>query len=563
MSLIPVKKIKKAGYPLPAMVLLVVAVLILAVFTYYLPGFFNNSLNPSEEIRLYYEGELSDATALLQDDKLYISFAFIQEKFDEGLQWDEENEVIIITTEDSLYHFPLGIDEGLLNLKPYTFTCPAVQEEGQVFMPVDSLREIYNLEVSYNPETRLVLFCDLTQPALEGRVKKAGKLRTAPSIRSTWTASIAKEETVRIVKEEKGWYWVETEGLQIGYLEKGKVELTGISGGDLSQEVYRPWNPVGSPIMMTWEYVGQKTAQPDVLGELEGVQVLSPTWFHLREEGLVINRADKAFVEWAHRRGDQVWALFDNGFDPEMTHEVLHDTDLRIKVYKQLLTYADLYLLDGINIDFENMYLKDKEAFVRFIKELAPLLHEKEITLTVDVTFHSNSETWSRCYDRKALSQAADYLIVMGYDEHGASSPSAGSVSSLPWVKRGLQEMLKEVPAEKLLLGVPFYTRLWIEETKPSGEKELTVKTMTMERAREWISQRQLTVSEDVATGQHYVELEEGDKVYKMWLEDEYSLKKRVELIKKYNLAGLAAWRRGFETDETWPFLNTLVNKRW
>ncbi len=563
MNVIPVKKTKKAGHPLPAMVLLVVAVLILAVFIYYLPGFFNNSLNPSEEMRLYYKGELSDATALLQDDKLYIPFDYIKAKFDEGLQWDEENEVIMITTEDSLYHFPLGIAEGLFNLKPYTFTYPAVQEEGQVFMPVDSLREIYNLEVSYHPETRLVLFRDLVQPVQEGRIIKDGKLRTAPSIRSPWSASIAKDEIVRIVKEEKGWYWVETESLQIGYLEKGKVELVGISVGDFSQEVYRPWNPLGSPIMMTWEYVGQKTARPDVLGELEGVQVLSPTWFHLREEGLVVNKADKSFVEWAHRQGNQVWALFDNGFDPEMTHEFLHDPGLRTKVYKQLLTYVDLYLLDGINIDFENMYLKDKEAFVRFIKELAPLLHEKEVTLTVDVTFHSNSETWSRCYDREALSRVADYLIVMGYDEHGVSSPSAGSVSSLPWVERGLKEMLKEVPAGKLLLGVPFYTRLWIEETKSSGEKELTVKTMSMKRVWEWVAQRQLTVSEDVASGQHYVELEEGNKVYKMWLEDEYSLTKRVELMKKYNLAGLAAWRRGFETEEIWSLINTLVNKRW
>jgi spore germination protein YaaH len=296
---------------------------------------------------------------------------------------------------------------------------------------------------------------------------------------------------------------------------------------------------------------------------MEGLQVLSPTWFHLREDGLIVNRADKTYVQWAHQKGLQVWGLFDNDFDPDLTHAFLHNPELRIKVIRQLLSFVELYELDGINLDFENMYLKDKEAYVQFVRELAPLLHEKERLLSVDVTFHSLSETWSMCYDRVGLAAAADYLMVMGYDEHASGSSSAGSVSSLPWVEKGLARMLEEVEADKLILGIPFYTRLWIETIDENGKISLTSKAYSMVTAKKWITEHKARVQIDEIARQHYVEVKEGDTTYRMWLEDELSLTNRIELMKKYRLAGISAWRRGYEPDETWPVLAELVRKVW
>lgn len=220
---------------------------------------------------------------------------------------------------------------------------------------------------------------------------------------------------------------------------------------------------------------------------MSGLQVVSPTWFHLQKDGLVKNVADKKYVEWAHKKGYQVWGLFSNSFDAKLTNSMLNDPKLRIKVIKQLLSYVELYQLDGINVDFENVYLKDKEELVQFLRELTPLLHEKGRTVSIDVTVKSLSENWSMFYDRKKIGEIVDYVMLMAYDEHWATSPKAGSVASIPWVEKGIKGILEEVPNDKLILGVPFYTRLWKEEIDETGNKKVTSKTFTMEQTKEWI----------------------------------------------------------------------------
>ncbi len=543
---------------------LVIAILLaLAAFIYILPGFLQQPLNSTGESRIYYMGRLIDATAIYKDETLYLPFAFIKEKIDPNIAWDEKNSLVIITTAKNVFHFPLGIKEGLLNLETYSFTYPVVREGETLYVPADPLKDVYDLEVFEDTLGKLVRVHDLKEPVQEAVVTKKSKLRKEPSFRSSYVVKVTRDEPVSVMREDQGWFWVETAAGTMGYIEKNNVKLTTIKTADIIKESYPPWNPLGKPIILTWEYASQTTVDPAKIGELDGVQVLSPTWFHLTEDGLVINRADKHYVDWAHQQGRQVWALFDNNFDPELTHRFFSDAELRIKVIKQLLSYVDLYKLDGINIDFENMSLQDKGSFVQFIRELAPLLHEKERTLSIDVTFLSSSENWSMCYDRKALSEAADYLIVMGYDENGQGSRVAGSVSSLPWVEAGLMKILKEVPPGKLILGIPFYTRLWQEETDAEGKTKLTSKALSMDSAAEWISANGAEIIIDEKSGQHYVEVSKDNMTYRMWLEDDYSLTKRVELMKKYRLAGLGAWRRGFENEEAWPVLSNLAKQVW
>ena len=540
------------------------AVLTLAVFFYFLPGFLQKPLHTGEHIQVYYMGRQVEEPACYLEEELYLPFALIKEYVDSTIQWDEKNKLVTITDSENVFHLPLGLKEGFLNLEPFSFTYPVLEKEGKIYLPADPLTSFYSLEVLEHKELRLVTVRDLTEPVQMGRTLAAGKLRLDPAVRSPWVRRINAEQEVRVCFEDKGWFWVETPDGLMGYLPEEKVQLTDISWQEVKRNTYPPWNPLKRPVILTWEYAALTTANPRAIGELAEVSVVSPTWFHLAADGLVINRADKDYVRWAHRNGKQVWGLFDNSFDPELTHDFLNDAASRIKAIKQILTCVELYELDGINLDFENMLLQDKDAYVQFVRELAPLLHEKERTLTVDVTFHSRSENWSMCYDRAGLVGLVDFMMVMGYDEHGSGSGKAGSVSSLPWVEKGLQNILQEVPPEKLVLGIPFYTRLWTEETDgQGGVHKLTSQALSMEKAESWIREHRAAIREDAASGQHYVEHKEGNIVYKMWLEDSYSLEKRIELMKKYRLAGVAAWRRGFEKEEIWPALGNLVHKAW
>lgn len=567
MSIAPLSRREKTKKrPLSGGMLFILLVLAfsLAVLIFFLPGFFQAPVPATQDVRLYYLGLPAEEKGFYEEEMLYLPFTFVEEYLDSSVRLDETGNTVIITTEENVFHFPFGIKEGLLNLEPYEFTYPVLEKEGKVYLAVEPLQDIYQLEIITNqPKNRASIY-SVREPVQMGRVLQDTRLRTAPGRRSAWVAKVALQEEVRIVREERGWYWVEQETGEAGYIAKEDVALAGIRLKDTAPpKVYQPWNPLGRPIVLTWEYVGRTTASPAQIGELPGVEVLSPTWFELQPNGRVLNKADKRTVDWAHSKGRQVWGLFSNSFDKDLTKEFLASSELRIKVIKQLLSYVDLYELDGINLDFENMYLQDKEAFVAFVRELAPLLHEKGRVLTIDVTFHSLSETWSLCYDRKQLAEAADYLIVMGYDEYGGGSPVAGSVSSLPWVEKGLQKMLLEVPPDKLILGIPFYTRVWTETMTAEGTKKVTSKAYSLKAAEDWLKANGATVTFDEKNQQNYAEVQKEGVTSKMWLEDDYSLEKRIELMKEYRLAGLAAWRRGYEKADTWAEIAKLVGKVW
>ena len=295
---------------------------------------------------------------------------------------------------------------------------------------------------------------------------------------------------------------------------------------------------------------------------MAGITIVSPCWFTIRDAtGAVVAapkaHPDRGYTDKAHANGYQVWALVTNAdFDPEETGALLASETGRRAAVRNLLALVKAYALDGINLDFENIDLADRDRLTGFVQEIALAARAEGLIVSMDVTFPGGSENWSQCYDRAALAAAVDYIAVMAYDEHGQSSPVAGSVASLDWVEAGLAATLEEVPPEKLLLGMPLYMRLWEEQ----DGRLVKARTLTMEEAQRLLAEKKLRrrwLSDDA---QFYFEYPSGDRLCRVWQEDARSLAQKAALVSRYDLAGAAFWRRGHETMDVWPAVMAVLD---
>ncbi|WHH57235.1 S-layer homology domain-containing protein [Petroclostridium sp. X23] len=330
-------------------------------------------------------------------------------------------------------------------------------------------------------------------------------------------------------------------------------------------------------INLVWEQIAVKTPDMSNVDAMEGLNVTAPTWFELRKDthklGVkpsdpvvyknwqgsihMMDMGDNKFIEWAHNKGYDVWGLFRNEFDLDASNKVLNSEQARKKSIELLLEYTNKYKLDGINVDFENVNYSDRHVLSQFVRELAMVLREQGLITSVDVTkIEPTSWTWSMCYDRNALGEAADYIVLMAYDQNGSWSKKSGSVAQYSWVEKGLQGVLEQVPADKMLLGLPFYTRLWEEQ----NGRVLNTFPISMQKANDLINDNHGKVIWDQPSGQRLATYIKGNKTYKIWIEDTDSINLKTSLVHKYGLAGVASWRRGYETPDIWPALNKALN---
>lgn len=518
---------------------------------------------------IVYEGSRKESTYVLESEQILLPFDFIKENIDPAIFWDEPTRSVIVTTKDKVLRMESGEVVAYLNKKPVDLLVPVKEVDGTRYVPLDPLEKLYPYSFERKADTGVLVVEKEGYEIQQAKVIAAEEkqaVRTGSSHRTPIVAELSSGEVVDVLGKKENWYRVLTASGVGGFISEKSIEMTDVRKVQLEHttatgQQHAAWKPEGK-INLVWEHVVSKNPDVSKIGALPGVNVVSPTWFEMKDaEGNLLNRADPAYVKWAHKRGYKVWGLVTNGFNPDWTKSVLSSYDKRDKLIAQLLYYAHLYDLDGINIDFENVYLEEKEELVQFVRELTPYLHQQGLTVSIDVTIKSNAKQWSMFLDRKALAEVVDYVAVMTYDEHWAASPKAGSVASLPWVERGLQGVLEEVPNEKLLLGVPFYTRLWTEAKQADGTVKVSSKAYSMTKAQDWINERKLTPVMDEASGQHYVEYKDpkDGNVYKMWIEDVTSMKKRMEIVNKYDLAGAASWRRGFEVPEIWQAIDETL----
>ena len=368
-----------------------------------------------------------------------------------------------------------------------------------------------------------------------------------------------------IFEEYDGWYKARSLDGVIGYIEKRFVAVRRyVDKIALADARPAAWKPENGKIVMVWEQVSSRRANPDTakIPGMPGLDVVSPTWFSLTDkDGAVESRASADYIDWARMNGYKVWALFSNTMnDIEMTSAFLNDGLARENAIRALLAYAAILEIDGINLDFENVYLKDKDALTQFVRELAPMLREQGLTFSVDVNIPDGSDTWSRCYDTPSIAAAADYVNLMAYDQHGAKSQAAGSVSQLSWVEANLKKLIErdKVPPEKIILGIPFYTRIWEMDGQnaPKGGKPVNSSAVGMNTAIGRVFDNNADVEWDTDSGQFFCVYKLNGKLYHVWLEEPHSVNLRSALAHRYALAGVSAWSRNFVIPEIWDVLN-------
>lgn len=542
------------------MVLVALPVAGLGVFQYW-PGYAPVPGEPQVVVGDY----LCREPALVDEaGRVYLSFESMRAMFDQDISLDRNNQTVVVPTQGHPVEMATDQLTAFLAAKPPTLNARiATDAAGVAYVPLDIFAVLEKLEYDYFPESNTVVIDRSESEIQVGTVQNDETyVRQTPSLLSLKLSRLAKGDTVLVFGEKKGRFWVRDAAGRLGYIPSQDLAVGPSMPAPPRNDGSDTPLPAldGRRLSVVWEAVSGANPNPAAISDMPSLNVVSPTWFAVTDtDGTVRSLADAAYVKWAHDKGYRVWGLITNGFSQSRTRAFLPSAAKREMIIRQLLCYAKLYDLDGINLDFESMYLSEKNDYVALARELVPLAHAQGLTVSVDVTFLSSSELWSRCFDRPALSNLCDYVMVMAYDEHtGWGDP--GSVGSLPWVEYGLQRLLDEgqVPASKLVLGVPFYTRLF--KTAPGKAGETVV--YSMNGVRNLLAERGLTPTWDSAAGQHFVEFTDEDGMRnRLWIEDADSMTARVDLVEKYGLAGIAAWRRGFELPDIWPVIDRELNQ--
>ncbi|MCM3130374.1 glycosyl hydrolase family 18 protein [Paenibacillus provencensis] len=516
---------------------------------------------------IFVQGELMDYEAVGSGESLQLPLPVLQEAVDPAMRFEDGDNAIILTSPDKVLRLHVGQEAAELNTKEYTLHTAPFEEQGIPYVPLQAVKEVYGVTVHEDMDTGAVLLMNAGEVIQYGSAK--GKdpeqkipLYIEPDNSSAIIAQMNPGDRVRIWSLNDEWNYVQMDNGYAGYTSTGKIKPTEKVTVPVPESIptaaEQRWK--GKTINLAWEAVYNRAADPAYLQTMEGVNVVSPTWFDITDgKGSVESKADLEYVHRAKSLGMEVWGLLSNSFDPDITAEALSTYDRRTAIIQKMMDYAAAYELDGINIDFENVYTEDGPMVTQFMRELRPYAKQNDLVLSIAVTPKSNSEMWSLFLDRRALGEIADYMMVMAYDEHWASSPTAGSVASLPWVTAAMNKIMleDEVPADKLLLGIPSYTRVW--SIKESGvDSGITSQAIGMDSAQDLIEQHKLTPTFSEDTGQNYVEFTEGEVRNQIWLEDKISLRARVDLAIELKLAGIATWNRSFANEGAWAVLNRI-----
>ncbi|MCD8124209.1 MAG: glycosyl hydrolase family 18 protein [Lachnospiraceae bacterium] len=485
-----------------------------------------------------------DSQALWSDDHAYLSYEVIRDELNGRFYWDSTEKLLLYTLPEETVRADADTE--------YDGAPVFLEQDDTVYISLSYVQEYSNIQVEYfeNP-TRIVLQTEWGSEQV-GTLSKDTELRVLGGIKSEILEDLEAGEEVTILNQMDTWSEVQTEGGLIGYIlnsaigETETVETT----GPYTEPEYTSIS-VDYDICLVWQQVidttGLESLQSFISQETTATTI-APTWFSVTgEDGSFSSSASAEYVETAHEAGLDVWVVLENvnHTEVDMT-ELLSSTTNRTRLIEGVMEELEACGADGLNVDIENLDSEDGDGYIQLIRELSVECRARGLVLSVD---NSVPSAWTEFYNREEQGVVADYVIIMGYDEHyNGSDP--GSTASLTFVQEGITDTLEEVPAEKVINGVPFYTRLWTETST-----ELTSEALGMDAAAEFVTAHGGEASWLSDVGQNYVKIEEDGTVYQIWLEDEDSMRARLSMMQSYDLAGVAFWKLGMESESIWDVI--------
>ena len=491
------------------------------------------------------------------DGQYYLSFDFIKENLDENVSYDANEKTVIFTNDKGTKRIVLGEDEATLNGQKIGLRDPIIEKDGKILIPSEIFIYDYPVNFRFIEEKNLLLLDFSNVNYAKGYSTGDGlNMREDDSINSPKVTILKDKEEVYVYGEKGDFYRVRQVDGYAGYIKKDKLDVEYPIELKTSNNINK--KEAVKPLNLTWDYTYGTQSQESInaITKIDGINVNSPTWFSIQDKDLnIIDRGKIEYVDKYKAQGIEVWGCFDNSFNGELTEYALQTSSRREILIKRILELTKKYNLSGINIDFEHLNTETRDNLTQFVKELSAVAKLDNIKISIDVTPQISRDVTKEKYDRKNLAKFCDYVILMAYDQHWASSKTAGSVAEYSWVEGNLNSVLRDVPADKLVLGVPLYSRLWTEENGSVKSNSLS-----MGQVNATLSARGITPKWDDKIKQDYAQYQDGSKTYKIWIEDSRSIEWKTSLVNKYNLAGVASWRKGFESNEIWKTIENVIS---
>ena len=508
------------------------------------------------------QDERADFRAVQLDGYCYFDLDTVHEQFNRRFFWDATENLLIYTE-------ALGSTTAYVGERGYitedgsveTPYIPAVQEGDTLYVACDYIKLFTNYSYNYYEEpARMQVYTEWNSRNI-AYISKDTQIRYRGGVKSEILKDINEGDKVQVLEEYDDWAQVRTEDCFIGYVEKKR--LTDYSTEEpipVTDYVEPEFTSIGRDykINLVWHNVAAAAGNDtfySLTAQSSGINVISPTWFGLSDNyGGISDFGSAAYVTAAHERGMEVWGLVSNFVTRDIdTYEVLSKTTSRTALVNNLMEAVNKYELDGINVDFEDLSVASGEPFIQFIRELSVRCRKEEIVLSIDNYVPLGNTDY---YNRGEQGVFADYVIIMGYDEHYAGSSEAGSVASIDYVEKGITKTLEEVPASKVINAVPFYTRIW----ETSGDS-VSSQAVGMATANKWVEDHGVVLSWDNDVCQHYGEYTSGQTRYQVWLEDAESIEVKLSVMDTHGLAGVAAWCLGFETSDIWNVIGEYTGQ--
>ena len=552
---------QKRRSPLPIIICLVIIAAIIGIGSFFINRYtptdteMNKNeyygLTSEEEAALILNGQVLEEKGLVADGTVYISYSDVWNYLNSGFYWDAQAGQLMLT-----------LPSGTLTWTPEDGSGAVILgSDGSPYISAECVKENSDIDLEIYSEPNRVVARTQWDGVRTATVTETAQVRYRGGPRSEILTEVQAGDTVVFQEDLSDWCQVATSDGYVGYVESGSLtqnEETGLPHETDEKFQYQKIS-LDHKIVLGWHYVGSQegnSSLSEVIAGATGLNTISPTWFSLADgQGNLISYADSSYVEQAHAAGLQVWGLLgDVDGSAVNTGSVLSSAEARANIIQQLMQIAAECGMDGINVDFESVREESAPQYLQFLKELCAAAHQQNLIVSTD----NFVPTYTGYYKRAEQAKTVDYIIIMGYDKHTASSEEAGSVASLPFVEQGIADSLAEVPAEQVINAVPFYTRGWVEtfgSTVPESQ------TLSMDEADAFVTEHGIETYWDASVGQNVGSVETGDARYSIWLEDEQSIAEKVNLASEYNLAGVAVWRLGFERQSVWSVFEDYVNQ--